>query len=200
MVAEVMPRGAGEHDVINANSYIAHMLAVSLGLKLFDAIRRILMYTKSQHKSKAFYAFCRGVFPIQEACGIMTALALAKRDLLGFPLPAWRILLPSILFHSTANYRGMKPFFKWNSATPWLEMQMLPPGTLSAVSLPDLLKKGYGKLMWFVVVSRVVGNCIKEYYLVNRRAVKRTTMYANNHSAFSAEVATTEVLKTTMTK
>ena len=38
----------------------------------------------------------------------MTALALAKRDLLGFPTPLWKMLAPSVVIHGMANYRGMK--------------------------------------------------------------------------------------------
>lgn len=49
--------------------------------------------------------------------------------------------------------------------------------------------------MWAIVLSRVVGYCVKNYYMVNRQAVKRTTKYAGNHAAFSAELATAEMLK-----
>lgn len=38
----------------------------------------------------------------------MTALALAKRDLLGFYTPLWKILAPAVVVHGMANYRGMK--------------------------------------------------------------------------------------------
>lgn len=38
----------------------------------------------------------------------MTALALAKRDLLGFYTPLWKILAPAVVIHGMANYRGMK--------------------------------------------------------------------------------------------
>jgi hypothetical protein len=81
------------------------MLAVSLALKLCDAGRRVLLYTKA---SNAIYSFLRGVFPIHELCGTMTALALAKRDLLGFHIPLWKLLAPAIVVHGMANFRGMK--------------------------------------------------------------------------------------------
>lgn len=84
------------------------MLAASLGLKLADAGRRIFLYTKPGDENKGFYAVCRGVFPIQELCGTMTALALAKRDLLGVDMPLWKVLAPAVVIHGMANFRGMK--------------------------------------------------------------------------------------------
>lgn len=84
------------------------MLATSLGFKLCDACRRILLYTKPDHAHKGFYSFCRGWFPIQELCGTMTAIGLAKRDLLGIRMPIWKLLGPAIVIHAMANFRGMK--------------------------------------------------------------------------------------------
>jgi hypothetical protein len=107
-VAEPVTRNPGEQDCVNANQHVTHMLAVSLGLKLSDVGRRILLYTKPQHANKSFYAFCRGVFPIHELCGVMTAVALAKRDILGMDIPWWKLLAPSIVVHGMANFRGMK--------------------------------------------------------------------------------------------
>lgn len=107
-VAEAVVRQPGESEVVNANPYITHMLAVSLGVKLTDAARRILLFTKATDQNKAFYAFCRGMFPIQELCGTMTAIGMAKRDLLGVDMPVWKILLPAVVVHGMANFRGMK--------------------------------------------------------------------------------------------
>lgn len=194
-VAEPVPRKPGETDVITANQYVTQMLAASIGFKLCDAGRRILMYTKATAADKSFYAFCRGLFPIHELCGTMTAIELARRDLLGVNLPLWRLLFPAALIHGMANMRGKKPVFRWGSSTPWSEMQLSPLHVLDASTLPKILSKGFAKLMWLVLLSRVLGYCIKNYYLVNRRAVKRTTRYAGNHAAFSAEMATAEMLK-----
>lgn len=108
---EAILRGPGEQECVNANKYVCHMLAASLGLKLFDAARRILVYTKAHHPDKSFYAACRGLFPIQELCGTMTALALAKRDLLGVDMPLWKLLAPAVVIHGMANFRGMKVRF-----------------------------------------------------------------------------------------
>jgi hypothetical protein len=194
-VAEPVVRQVGESDVLTANQYVTQMLAASIGMKLCDAGRRILMYTKASHANKSFYAFCRGLFPIHELCGTMTAIALAKRDLLGVRMPMWKMLFPAVLIHGMANMRGKKPIFRWGSATPWSEMQLSPLGMPDASTLPKLLSKGFAKLMWVVLLSRVLGYCIKNYYMVNRQAVKRTTRYAGNHAAFSAELATAELLK-----
>lgn len=111
LVAEPVVRARDEPDVVNANQYVTHMLAVSLGVKLFDAMRRILVYTKANHPDKSFYAACRGLFPIQELCGTMTALALAKRDLLGVDTPLWKLLAPAVVIHALATFRGMKVIY-----------------------------------------------------------------------------------------
>lgn len=74
-------------------------------------------------------------------------------------------------------------------------MQLSPLNVADSSTLPQLLKKGYAKLMWIILLSRIIGYCVKNYYMVNRQAVKRTTTYAGKHSAFSAEIATTEMLR-----
>jgi hypothetical protein len=94
--------------VTNVNPYVAGMLAVTLGLKWADAIRRVCMYTKASDEHKDLYALLRGLFPVQELCGCMTALRLARRDILGQKMPLWSILLPAMIVHGLANFRGMK--------------------------------------------------------------------------------------------
>jgi hypothetical protein len=100
----------GQKDgiVTYINPYISGMLAVSLGLKWADTIRRVCMYSKAKDEHKALYALLRGLFPVQEFCGIMTALRLARRDVLGQKMPFWSIVLPSVVVHGMANFRGMK--------------------------------------------------------------------------------------------
>lgn len=197
--------------VTNINPYIAGMLAVSLGIKWADSIRRVCMYTKAQDEQKSVYAFLRGVFPVQELCGIMTALRLARRDVLGQKMPLWNLLLPSVIVHSMANLRGMKPVFKWNSSTPWAEMQLSPdlfPGLFSertleefggGITIPQTKLQWFGrafpKIMWAVILFRVTGYCVKNYFMINRQAIKRATMYAGKHAAFSAELETAAKLK-----
>lgn len=108
MKAEAIPRYPGDPEVTNLNPYVTQMLAVSIGIKFADSARRILMYTKATDENKGFYALCRGIFPIQELCGTMTALALAKRDVLGWNMPLWKMLAPAVVIHGMANFRGMK--------------------------------------------------------------------------------------------
>ena len=84
------------------------MLAISVAIKLADAARRILLYTKVTDANKGFYAIWRGIFPIQELCGAMIAIALAKRDLLGVDVPRWKLLAPAIIVHAMANFRGKR--------------------------------------------------------------------------------------------
>jgi hypothetical protein len=74
-------------------------------------------------------------------------------------------------------------------------MQLYPLNFADSSTFPQLLSKGFGKFMWFVVLGRVLGYCVKNYYLLNRQAIKRTTTYAGKHSAFSAELETAELLK-----
>jgi len=196
-VREVVIRKEGEADVTNINTYICHMLAASLGMKLCDSVRRVLMYTKKKDEHKGFYAFMRGAFPIHELCGSMTALELAKRDVLGVYVPLWRLLLPAVFIHGMASFRGMKPIFRWNSATPWSEMQLSPWNVADTSTLSQILVKGFQKLIWLSILGRVLGYCIKNYYLLGRQAGKYATTYAGKYAAFSAELAADQMLKKT---
>lgn len=74
-------------------------------------------------------------------------------------------------------------------------MQLSPLEMVATSTLPQLIRKGYKKLMWLIVLGRVLGYCVKNYYMVNRQAMRRATTYENNHAAFSAELQTTEMLK-----
>lgn len=194
-IREIIVRNEGEAEVTNMNTYMCHMLAASFGVKLFDSVRRILMYTKSKDEHKGFYAFVRGAFPIHEMCGAMTALELAKRDILGVHVPLWRMLAPAVFIHGMANFRGMKPIFRWNSSTPWSEMQLSPWYETDTSSLSQIMMKGFQKLVWLTVLGRVLGYCVKNYYLIGRQAVKRATTYAGKYAAFSAELAAAEMLR-----
>lgn len=142
------------------------------------------------------------VVGVRSSCCLFTltiisrsAISLARKDLLGIKMPLWKMLLPAVVVHGLANFRGMKPLFKWNSSTPWSEMQLWPLHVPDSESLLQVVKKGYKKLMWGIILARVMGYCVKNYMMVNRRALKRTTTYKDNHAGFSAELATQEVLK-----
>ena len=49
--------------------------------------------------------------------------------------------------------------------------------------------------MWFVILGRVFGYSVKNYYMITRKAIKRTTIFAGKNSAFSAEIKATDALK-----
>jgi len=107
-VIEKISRGPNDEDVTSINSYVSHMLAASLGMKLADSIKRTMMYTKKGDVNKKFYSVMRGIYPVQELCGTMTALELAKRNVLGLNIPLWRMLFPAVFIHGVANLKGMK--------------------------------------------------------------------------------------------
>jgi len=182
-------------QVTNVNCYVVQMLAASLGLKLFDVTRRILMYTKKSDEHKHFFAVARGVYPIHELCGTMTALLLARRDVVGIDLSIWKIVGPAIVIHGLANFRGMKPIFKWNASTPWSEMQIPPFKAGSDFSFTHLIPTSYAKIVWTTILLRVFGFCVKNYYLTGRQAMKRTTTYSGKLHAFEAKLHTDSFLK-----
>lgn len=93
------------------------------------------------------------------------------------------------------QFKNNQPIFKWNSAAPWSEIQLSPWNAADDSTLTQILQKGFAKFMWLIVLGRVLGYCIKNYYLITRRAVKRTTTYAGKNSAFSAEVEVAGMLK-----
>jgi len=201
---EAIIRPPGESEVTNINTYVTHMMAASVGLKICESVRRILVYTKKGHTNKGLHAICRGIFPIHELCGTLTALQLARRDVLGVELPGWQILAPAVFIHGMANFRGKKPIFKWNSSMPWSEMQLFKKeiwdDLVKSPSFTEMLKKSFGKLMWLSILLRVLGYCIKNYYLIGRQAVRRTTTYAGKQAAFSAELVAGDILKKTKDK
>ena len=197
---EAVERKQSEAPATNINSYVSHMLVASYGMKFCDTTRRVLMYTKAGDEHKQFYAFFRGFHPINELCGSMTALELAKRDVLGLNIPLWKMLLPAVVIHGMANLKGMKPIFKWGSGSPWTEIQLSPWYMLDDTPPAQLFTKGLTKLMWFIIMGRVLGYCIKNYYMIGRKAVKRTTTFAEKNASFSAEMHTSELLKRTKDK
>ena len=79
-------------------------------------------------------------------------------------------------------------------------MQLNPWNMADTSTLKQLLSKGFTKLIWLSILIRVLGYCIKNYYYITRKAVKRATTFAGKQAAFSAELAATDVLKKTKTK
>ena len=148
----------------------------------------------------------------------MTALLLARRNVLGVNTPLWKILGPAVFIHGMANFRGMKPIFKWGSSTPWSEMQLYPWKVGTNFTLKQLLSTSYAKIVWAskgplhnfamssfyltrvfyfqcTILLRVFGFCVKNYYLIGRQAMKRVTTYSGKLYAFSAKLETDAMLK-----
>ena len=79
-------------------------------------------------------------------------------------------------------------------------MQLSPNFMTENTKLTQLAAKAFPKVMWLIILCRVAGYCVKNYYMINRQAVKRTTTFAGKHSAFSAELAAAEKLKASKKK
>lgn len=71
-------------------------------------------------------------------------------------------------------------------------MQLSPWNVADNSTLIQILSKGLTQLIWLSILGRVLGYCIKNYYLIGRQAKKRTTKHAG---IFSAELAAAEMLK-----
>ena len=56
-------------------SYVVVMTALSLGLKVADSVRRILLYTHANQKHKMFFALARSFFP-GKLCATVTNVSL----------------------------------------------------------------------------------------------------------------------------
>lgn len=147
-IGELIQNPKGE--VTNVNAYISNMLAVTLGIKLADSIRRVCMYTKPQNAAKTFYAVFRGVFPVRELCGTITALGLARRDVLGQHVPLWKILFPATVIHGMANFRGMK-------------VRLSSNGRSSSATAPHVFRR-YAARLQMEFSNPVGGNAIVSSY------------------------------------
>ena len=79
-------------------------------------------------------------------------------------------------------------------------MQLNPWNVEDTSTLKQLLSKGFTKLVWLSILIRVLGYCIKNYYLISRKAFKRATTFAGKQAAFSAELAAADALKKSKTK
>ena len=74
-------------------------------------------------------------------------------------------------------------------------MQLSPWNLEDDSTLSKMFSKDFAKLLWLSILGLVLGSCVKNYYMVGRQAVKRTTSYAGNRATFSAELEADAVLK-----
>jgi hypothetical protein len=123
-------------------------LVISIGFKIADNTRRILLYNRPYQRHKAFFSIVRSIFPVQELCGAMTALALAKKDLLGYKMSYFQILSRSVILHAMANFRGMKPFYIWGSDRPWDELQLQAWNAIDEATPTEMITKTATSLLW----------------------------------------------------
>lgn len=170
---------------LSVKSYVTFMTAVAMGLKIADNTRRILLYSSSGNKNKMFFAIARGVFPVQELCGAMTALALAKRELLGHKEWDFRTILPAVMLHAMANFRGTKPFFVWNSNRPWDEIQLQAWNTADNATPQQLVIAGVFNVMWFMVLMRSLVGVLRDCVVLSREYASRVEMAVGDAAAAS---------------
>jgi len=139
--------------------FLHPFLAVSVSLKLLDAWRRIALYGFGPHA--AFYAVARGLNPLCELCGALSALRLARARLLNQRVSVLSVVGPSVLLHGIANFKGKVPLLTWHSV-PWRELMLTSGGNWG----------GFAQLTWLVILVRVTGYVVKQFYIL-KRVVKR---------------------------
>uniref|UniRef100_A0A7S0SWQ9 Uncharacterized protein n=1 Tax=Chromulina nebulosa TaxID=96789 RepID=A0A7S0SWQ9_9STRA len=70
-----------------------------------------------------------------------------------------KIFQPSILLHSLAIFKGMKPIYQMISKQPWHEVQLY----ISLQSLIMLLKSSITTIWWMIVLSRYIFDIMRLY-------------------------------------
>ena len=140
---------------LSVRSYIIYMTAITLGLKIADNTRRIVQSSRPQQRHKEFFALVRGIFPVQELCGAMTALSLARREVLS--IGEWDVvsLGPAVALHAAAALRGVKAFFA-STKSPWDELQIQAWSTPSESGPQQLAVAGSLNLLWILALVRIV--------------------------------------------
>jgi len=183
--AETKKKRFASTTPVTTRSYVVYMTAICLGLKVADNTRRILLYTAPHHKHKNFFAIARGLFPLQELCGAMTALALARRNLLS--QASWDVVSvgPAVVLHAMANFRGMKPLYVWGSKRPWDELQLQAWNAADDATPQQLLIVGILNLLWFMVLVRTLTHIVQSYIEITRSLIVklRAAAAANKPSA-----------------
>lgn len=153
---------------VTIRTYVIFMLAASLGLKVMDNTRRILLYAYPHQRHKSFFAVARSFFPVQELCGAMTALALGKRDLIGHKISLFEAIRPAIFLHVMASLRGVKPMFVWNSHRPWDEIQLQAWNAADNSPPQQLFLSGAMNMLWFIVIIKSLTNVIQQFVVYSR--------------------------------
>jgi hypothetical protein len=72
-------------------------------------------------------SFCdknRGFFPLQELCGALIAMNLARKEILGDNLSWLQIYGVPIVLNAWANFRGSRPIASPSTDKPWIELHV----------------------------------------------------------------------------
>lgn len=154
---------------VTIRTYVIFMLAASLGLKIVDNTRRILLYSHPYQRHKSFFAVARSFFPVQELCGAMTALALGRRDLIGHKVSIFEAVRPAIFLHVMASLRGVKPMFVWNSHRPWDEIQLQAWNAADNSAPQQLFLSGAMNMLWFIVIIKSLTNVVQQFVIYSRQ-------------------------------
>eukprot|EP00622_Pseudochattonella_farcimen_P001408 FR736092.1.p1 GENE.FR736092.1~~FR736092.1.p1 ORF type:complete len:301 (+),score=31.31 FR736092.1:125-904(+) len=172
--AKVLPSASGGNPkYASVHTYLGYMLCSAMGLKMADNLRRVSLYTRPTHTQRTFFAFARGIFPVHELCAALTAMQLAKKEILGRDWSTARILTPAILLHLMGNFRGKKPLFKWGSVTPWAEMQLQAWSTSDDAPPTKVIMNGCMGLFWLSLLVRVLIHLCRRYYGINKESPPR---------------------------
>ena len=163
----------------HVHCYLTHCLAAAVGFKFVDAARRVCVYTRPRHPQKTFFAVIRGVVPIHELCGALTASRLARRDAAAafnrrkprgvrrkrVPSPL-NVIAPAAVLRALANFRGCKPVFIWNANQPWVELQLQAWNQPDDATWDRVLMKSVASFGWWIMLARVLAYACSDYYRV----------------------------------
>mmetsp|Transcript_14210 Transcript_14210/g.42990 ORF Transcript_14210/g.42990 Transcript_14210/m.42990 type:complete len:345 (+) Transcript_14210:64-1098(+) len=140
------------------HTVLLRCVSASVGMKFSDGARRISLYSRPWHPQPHFFAAGRGLFPIQELCGALTATRVFTKQ------STFGIILPSILLHASATFRGMKPVGKWSFECPWLDLQLQAWNAPDDATLSQVLIKSAFSLMWWGLLLKVLAYTTVQYY------------------------------------
>jgi hypothetical protein len=102
----------------------------------------------------------------------MTALALARRDILGHKISLFSAIAPAIVLHSMASFRGVKPMYVWSSRRPWDEIQLQAWNAADGSAPQQLLLSGGMNLLWFGVILRSLSTCVNNFFILRTEFIK----------------------------
>ncbi|CAM9198651.1 unnamed protein product [Chrysoparadoxa australica] len=167
----------------HVHTYLMYVVGASLGLKAADNARRVFMYTHASHDNKFIFAAARGFFPLHELGAGLTAMNLARREILGENVPMWKVYFPAALLHAWANFRGKKPMFKWKADAPWNELMLQAFVIPKNASVTQLVHRGIATVVWVSILLKVLAFTIKTYWRLHRLHNSQLRQHFMRHTA-----------------